>query len=111
MRPYHAYTPDQAFRLPMSLAEAISPDDPVHLVRQVVSKLDLSAIHQAYRSERGRPPFHPQAMVGLLPYGACRRIYASRRLAQACCDNVTIVLARNRPRALPGLGPPRLTAD
>lgn len=70
--------------LPPSLAQAIDPDDPVHLVRQVVHDLDLRAIHQAYRAERGRPPFHPEAMVGLLLYGACRGIYSSRKLAQAC---------------------------
>jgi len=77
MRPYHAYVPDQAFLLPPSLAELISPDDPVYLVRQVVHDLDLSTIHGAYQAERGRPPFHPEAMVGLLLYGACRGLYAS----------------------------------
>ena len=80
MRPYHAYTPDQAFLLPPSLAEAIDPDDPVHFLRQVLPQLDLTAIHEAYRAERGRPPFHPEAMVGLLLYGACRSIYSSRKL-------------------------------
>ena len=98
MRPYRPYAPDQAFLLPVSLAEAISAEDPVHMVRQVVSKLDLSVIHQAYRAERGRPPFHPQAMVGLLLYGACRGIYSSRRLAQACCDNVTFMYLTGRLR-------------
>ena len=91
MRPYHAYTPDQAFLLPPSLLDAISPDDPVHLVRQAVHDLDLSAIHDAYRAERGRPPFHPEAMAGLLLYGACQGIYSSRKLAQACCDQITFM--------------------
>jgi len=91
MRPYHAYTPDQAFLLPPSLLDAINPDDPVHVVRQAVHDLDLSAIHDAYRAERGRPPFHPEAMVGLLLYGACRGIYSSRKLAQACCDQITLM--------------------
>jgi len=91
MRPYHGYTPDQAFLLPPSLAEAIDPDDPVHVVRQVVAELDLSAIHHAYRCERGRPPFHPEAMVGLLLYGACRGIYSSRKLAQACRQDVAFM--------------------
>ena len=91
MRPYHAYTPEQAFILPPSLLETIDPDDPVHLVRQVVHELDLSPIHDAYRCERGRPPFHPQAMVGLLLYGACRGIYSSRRLAQACRQDVAFM--------------------
>jgi hypothetical protein len=33
MRPYHAYTPEQAFILPPSLLETTDPDDPVHLAR------------------------------------------------------------------------------
>src|SRR6266480_3522003 len=84
MRPYHPYTPDQAFLLPDSLREIISENDPVHAVRRAVTRLDLSRIHAAYRTERGRPPFHPEAMVGLLLYGACRGVYSSRRLQLAC---------------------------
>jgi transposase/IS5 family transposase len=91
MRPYHPYAPDQAFLLPQSLTELIPPTDPVHVVRRVVGELDLSAIHEAYRCERGRPPYHPEAMVGLLLYGACRGIYSSRRLELACADNVAFM--------------------
>src|SRR3990172_4196299 len=36
MRPYHAYRPDQAFLLPPALTDLIAPDDPVHVVRQVL---------------------------------------------------------------------------
>lgn len=96
MRPYHAYTPDQAFLLPPSLAEAVDPQDPAHFLRQILGELDLGAIHQAYQAERGRPPFHPQAMVGLLLYGACRGIYSSRKLAQACRDNITFMYLTGR---------------
>ena len=96
MRPYHAYTPDQAFLLPPSLLEAIDPDDPAHFLRQVLAELDLAAIHEAYRCERGRPPFHPEAMVGLLLYGACRGIYSSRKLAQACRDHITFMYLTGR---------------
>lgn len=96
MRPYHAYTPDQALLLPPALAEAIDPGDPVHFLRQALPHLDLSAIHQAYRCERGRPPFHPQAMVGLLLYGACRGIYSSRKLAQACRDHLAFMYLTGR---------------
>jgi transposase len=98
MRPYHAYTPDQAFLLPPSLAEAIDPDDPVHFLRQVLPQLDLMPIHEAYRAERGRPPFHPEAMVGLLLYGACRGIYSSRKLAQACRDHLAFMYLTGQAR-------------
>src|SRR5712691_2900912 len=91
MRPYHPYTPDQTFLLPRSLGEFIRPSDPVHIVRRVVEELDLTEIHRAYASERGRPPYHPSAMIGLLLYGACRGIYSSRRLEMACSDNVSFM--------------------
>ena len=99
MRPYHPYAPDQAFLLPQSLVDLVRADDPVHVVRKAVGELDLGAIHRAYRAERGRPPYHPEAMVGLLLYGACRGIYASRRLEAACCQDVDFMylMAMARP--------------
>jgi transposase/IS5 family transposase len=88
MRPYERYAPDQGLLLPVSLAEAVDARDPVHTVRAIVAELNLEAIHARYRSERGRPPYHPQAMVGLLFYGACQGIYSSRRLQAACRRDV-----------------------
>lgn len=91
MRPYHPATPDQTLLLPRALADAISPLDPVHVVQRALAQLDLTAIHHQYRTQRGRPPFRPEVMVGLLLYGACRGIYSSRRLAQACSDHVAFM--------------------
>ena len=98
-RPYHLYAPDQAFLLPVSLVEAIDPEDAVHLIRSVLPRLNLDRIHEDYLCERGRPPFHPEAMAGLLLYGACRSVYSSRRLAQACRDSVAFMylMANARP--------------
>jgi transposase/IS5 family transposase len=99
MRAYHAYAPDQAYLLPVSLDEAVEECDPVRVVRRVVAHLNLGAIHDAYRrSDRGRPPFHPQAMVGLLLYGACRGIYASRRLEAACRSDVAFMYLMGNAR-------------
>jgi transposase len=91
MRQYHAYAPDQAFLLPPALTEVIDPSDPVHVVRRVADEVDLESIHSQLRAERGRPPFHPKAMVGLLLYGACRGVYASRRLQWACRHDVSFM--------------------
>ena len=91
MRPYHPYAPDQAFLLPRSYAELISAADPVHAVRTALEQLDLGAIHARLRAARGRPPYHPNAMVGLLLYGACRGIYASRRLQWACRHDLSFL--------------------
>lgn len=99
MRHYHPYTPDQAALLPPSFNELIRPSDPVHAVRRAVDELDLSAIHTKLRAAAGRPPFHPKMMVGLLLYGACRGIYASRRLQSACRQDVSFMYltARTQP--------------
>jgi transposase len=91
MRPYRQYTPDQAALLPPSYEELIPKDDPVFFAREVVRQLDLSAFHEAYKAERGQPPYHPALMVGLFFYGAARRIYSSRRLAEACARDVSFM--------------------
>jgi transposase/IS5 family transposase len=99
MRPYASYAPDQTLLLPVALVEAVDARDPVHTVREVVAGLNLEAIHAAYRSARGRPPYHPQAMVGLLFYGACQGIYSSRKLQAACKRDVAFMylLAMTQP--------------
>jgi len=84
MRPYRSYAPDQAFLLPPSLADLILDDDPVFFLRDVLQGLDLEAFHRLYRSAKGQPPYHPAMMVGLFLYGAMRRTYSSRRLAELC---------------------------
>jgi transposase len=88
MRPYRAYTPDQAFLLPPSLTDLIPADDPVFFLREVIQKLDLEPFHRVYRTERGQPPYHPALMVGLYLYGAMRRTYSSRKLAELCGRDV-----------------------
>src|SRR3990172_71068 len=98
-RPYHPYAPDQAFLLPVSLVEVIDAEDPVHLIRSVLPRLNLDPLHRDYLWGGGRPPFPPGAMAGLLLYGACRGVYSSRRLAQACRDSVAFMylMANARP--------------
>lgn len=88
MRPYRQYAPDQAFLLPPALTDLIPAGDPVFFLREVIQRLDLEPFHTAYRCERGQPPYHPELMVGLYLYGAMRRTYSSRRLAELCTRDV-----------------------
>lgn len=88
MRKYREYTPDQAFLLPPSLSELIPEDDPVFFLREAIQKLDFEPFHQVYRCVRGRPPYDPALMVGLFLYGAMRRTYSSRKLAELCQRDV-----------------------
>lgn len=96
MRPYHEYTPDQSFLLPPSLDDLIAADDPVRFLRELLPTLDLSAFHARYQGERGRPPYDPEMMLGLLLYGHMRRIRSSRRLAEACRRDVAFIYLAGR---------------
>ena len=91
MRPYRQYTPDQAFLVPPALADMIPSGDPVFFLREVLQRLDLDAFHRVYRCERGQPPYHPELMVGLYLYGAMRRTYSSRRLAELCTRDLACI--------------------
>lgn len=88
MRPYREYRPDQAYLVPPSLADLIPAGDPVFFLREVIERLDLEGFHRSYRAQRGQPPYHPALMVGLYLYGAMRRTYSSRRLAELCQRDV-----------------------
>jgi transposase len=91
---------DQGWLLPASVHEFVPPGHLAHFVRDTVREgLDLSAIMECYRVERGQPPYHPGMMVALLLYGYSRGIYSSRRLAQACEERVDVmaVTGLNRP--------------
>ena len=85
--------------MPTSLAEMVPARDPVRIIRDIVEhELDLSSFHRALRTEKGRPPFHPAAMVGLLLYGYSRGIYSSRRLALACQESVSFMYLTGQAR-------------
>ena len=88
MRQYREYTPDQGFLVPPALSDLIPPGDPVFFLREVIEGLDLDEFHRVYRSAKGQPPYHPSLMIGLYLYGAMRRTYSSRRLAELCQRDV-----------------------
>ena len=91
MRSYREYTPDQAFLVPPSLTDLIPKGDPVLFLRDVLENLDFEPFHRVYRSARGQPPYNPTLMVGLYLYGAMRRTYSSRRLAELCQRDVACI--------------------
>jgi transposase len=93
---YHDYTPDQAYLLPPSLHDLITPDDPVRMVVSTLARLDFSAFDRVYAAERGRPPFHPRMMAGLFLYGVMRGIYSSRKLAAASQRDVSFIYVAGR---------------
>ena len=68
----------------------------MRFLRELLPTLDLSAFHARYQAERGRPPYDPEMMLGLLLYGHMRRIRSSRRLAEACRRDVAFIYLAGR---------------
>ena len=114
---YRAWNVDQAMLLPPSVQELVPAGHLAHFVRDLVrDSLDLSAILEDYRGERGYPPYHPVMMTALLLYSYCQGVYSSRRMAAACEQRVDFMaitalqqpdfrtISDFRKRHLPALG-------
>lgn len=80
---------DQGWLLPPSVHELVPQGHPSHFVRETVrTDLDLSAILDCYREERGYPPYNPVMMTALLLYAYTQGVFSSRRIARACEERV-----------------------
>jgi transposase len=114
---YRPWNVDQAMLLPPSVQELVPAGHLAHFVRDLVrDSLDLSAILDDYREERGYPPYHPVMMTALLLYSYCQGVYSSRRMAAACEQRVDFMaitalqqpdfrtISDFRKRHLPALG-------
>ena len=114
---YRPWNVDQAMLLPPSVRELVPAGHLAHFVRDLVrDSLDLSAILDDYREERGYPPYHPVMMTALLLYSYCQGVYSSRRMAAACEQRVDFMaitalqqpdfrtISDFRKRHLPALG-------
>ena len=85
---FRAYAPDQLLLLPPSLREWLPEDHPVYFVNDLVATLDLQPILSCYEEERGYPPYHPLLMTKLIVYGYVRGVRSSRKMQQACQEDV-----------------------
>lgn len=80
---------DQLMLLPPDIS-AWLPDDHLALfVLDAVDQLDLSLLYASRRVDGwGRAAYHPQMMVSLLVYAYCAGQMSSRKIEQACRDEL-----------------------
>jgi transposase len=80
---FKPYQPDQLLLLPPSLRDWLPEEHLVYFLADLVDQLDLTAILQSYRRDRGgQPPFHPAMMVKLLLYAYCVGVPSSRKIEE-----------------------------
>jgi len=82
---FKPYEPDQSLLLPPNMNDWLPEGHPASLIREVVGRLDLSAIYAAYAdgAKGGKPPCDPRMMTGLLLYAYCKGVRSSRKIEEA----------------------------
>ncbi|MDD3655208.1 MAG: hypothetical protein PHI72_00360 [Atribacterota bacterium] len=72
---------NQSILFPQSLEEYIASDNPVRIINEYVTQLDLKALKFTHASpkEKGRAPYHPGDMLRIYLYGYLNHIRSSRR--------------------------------
>jgi len=84
---------NQSILFPESLEEYITSDNPVRIINEYVTQLDLQRLKFAHASpkEKGRPPYHPGDMLRIYLYGYLNHIRSSRRLETEAKRNVELM--------------------
>jgi transposase len=83
----------QSILFPETLEEYITPDNPVRIIHEYVTQLDLQKLKFTHASplEKGRPPYHPGDMLRIYLYGYLNHIRSSRRLETEARRNVELM--------------------
>ena len=87
---FQPYEPDQSLLLPPNMNDWLPEWHPAFFIREVVGRLDLSAIYNAYAdgAKGGKPPCDPRMMTGLLLYAYCVGVRSSRKIEKATYEVV-----------------------
>jgi transposase len=87
----------QTTLFPEALEDYIADDNPVRAVDLFVNHLDLGALgFKVLLAAKGRPAYHPSALLKLYLYGYPNRIQSSRRLERETLRNVELMWLTGR---------------
>ena len=87
---FKPYYQDQLMAIPPTLDELVSKGHPVRIVNDVINRINIESLFQAYKI-KGNSSYHPQMLLKVLVYGYVSNIYSSRKLEVACRENVNFM--------------------
>ena len=73
--------------IPLDCSVNIPEDDPVRLLSAVAERIDYRKVKAAY-SRYGRNEYSPKILTKICVYGYMRMIISSRKIEQACKENI-----------------------
>jgi len=93
MAKYREYSYEQSLMLPIRLAEQLQPGTFEHTVNYLVdNEIDLTVFEPRYQNdETGAPAYDPAILLKIILFAYSRGIVSSRRIAQACGENVVFM--------------------
>lgn len=84
---FKAYHQEQIMLLPPSLDELVPQGHPVRVVNEVIDKININTLLNAY-ANKGCSSYHPKMLLKLLIYGYVSNVYSSRKLEASCKENI-----------------------
>lgn len=87
---FKPYNQNQILMLPPSLDELVPKGHPVRVVNDVINKINIQPLTDAYES-KGCSSYHPQMLLKVLVYGYVSNTYSSRKLETACKENINFM--------------------
>jgi transposase len=93
MAKYREYLPQQTRLLPIALSHQIQPGTIEYSINYLIDHhVDLSVFGSRYRNdETGAPAIDPAILLKVILFAYSRGIISSRRIAQACEENVVFM--------------------
>lgn len=84
---FKTYEMNQMKLMPQSYEEKIPAGHLVRLVNDAIEELDLEVLLAQYEGG-GTSSYHPKMMLKVLVYAYCKKIYTSRKIAEALEENI-----------------------
>lgn len=84
---FKRYDQNQLMLIPPSYDELVPQNHPVRVVNDVIERIDVRVLETSYKGG-GTSSYHPRTLLKVMVYGYIRNIYSSRKLEQACQENV-----------------------
>lgn len=84
---FKMYHQRQAMLLPPNLDELIAENQPVRIVDDVLSKIDIKPLIRQYKTG-GASSYHPGMLLKVLVYAYINNIYSSRKIEEALQQNI-----------------------
>lgn len=91
---FRHYNQNQLVLFPYTFDDLIAADHPVRIVNDVLEKVNVSSLINAYRKE-GNPSYHPVMMLKVMVFAYMENIYSSRKIEKAMRENVLFMWLSN----------------